>query len=252
MRIRNGSKDNDDVRLDDGMATVRLREVENGAVISRRGVLWRAGLATAAGAAALTALDEQRAQAVTGGNFVLGQANNADNTTSLTSTSGITQGFSTLMALDGSSHVTISTLDVTGPTGGTAVYAHLGGSGSALSGASDSGIGVTGGANSGTGVSGHSGTGIGVHAISTSGAALKVSGKTKFSRSGAASVAQGNKTRTVTVSGMTASSLVLVTLQVSVAGLSVAGAVPAAGKFTVHLNKAAPTSMKFAWFVLSG
>lgn len=237
-----GSGDNDDVRLDDGMATVRVREVENGAVISRRGVLWRAGLATAAGAAALTALDEQRAQAVTGGNFLLGESNNADNTTSLTATSGITQGFSTLMSLDGSSHVTISTLDVTGPAGGTGVYGHNS-TGYAVSGASTSGYGVYGSSTSGVGV---------LAAAGNSGTALKVTGKTSFSRSGAASVGQGSKTKAVTVSGMTATSLVLVTLQVSVAGVYVSGAVPAAGKFTVHLNKAAPTSMRFAWFVLAG
>jgi hypothetical protein len=51
---------------------------------------------------------------------------------------------------------------------------------------------------------------------------------------------------------MTASSLVLATLQVSVTGLYITGVVPASGKFTLHLNKAAPKSMKFAWFVLSG
>jgi hypothetical protein len=85
-----------------------------------------------------------------------------------------------------------------------------------------------------------------------SGTALNVNGKVHFSRSGAASVAQGDKTKTVNVAGMKATSLVLVTLQVSVSGLYVAAAVPALGKFTVHLNKAAPTSMRFAWFALSG
>lgn len=228
--------------LDGGEATLRLRELENEAVVSRRGVLWRAGLATAAGAAALTALDEQRADAVTGSNFVVGQDNTEESATTLRATTGITQGFSVLMYLDGSSHVTVSTLDVTGPSGRTGVYGHV----------PDTGYGVYGAAGAGVGVGGAATSGVGVNASSVSGTALNVNGKVHFSRSGAASVAQGDKTKTVNVAGMKATSLVLVTLQVSVSGLYVAAAVPALGKFTVHLNKAAPTSMRFAWFALSG
>jgi hypothetical protein len=248
---RKDTADAEGVRFDDGLATVRLREVENGAVISRRGVLWRAGLATAAGAATLTALDEQRAAAVSGGNFIIGQENGAETLTTLKATSGITQGFSTLMALDGTAHFTESTLDVAGPDGHTGIHAHLG-SGYAVLGSAGSGTGVHGSATSGAGVKGSATTGTGVLATATSGTALNVTGKTKFSRSGAASVAQGHKTETVTVAGMNASSLVLVTLQVSVAGLYLAAAVPALGKFTVHLNKNAPTAVKFAWFALAG
>lgn len=229
-------------RFDDGTATLRLRQAEKSAVVNRRGVLWRAGLATAVGAGALTALDQQRADAATGGPFVLGQANDAASVTALKPTVGLTTGFSQLMSLDGSAGITVSTLDVTGPSGGNAVFAHV-----------DTGVALAGsGTGSATGVSGASSSGTGVNASSVTGTALQVSGKTHFSRSGSASVAQGSRTKSVTVSGMTSSSLVLVTLQVSVSGLYVAGAVPATGKFTLHLNKAAPTKMKFAWFVLSG
>lgn len=259
MTIRRNSSDEADFNGTDGEATQRLREVENQAMVSRRGVLWRAGLATAAGVGVVAALDGQQAQAVTGGNFILGNANSAANTTSLSAPVTATLS-SQLMNLDGT-NVTVTTLFVQGPNGGTGVTAQstgtaLSGSssgGTGVNGSSSSGSGVNGSSTSGSGVSGSSSTGAGVHATSTgSGPALQVNGKTHFSRSGAASVAQGSATKTVTVAGMTASSLVLVTLQVSVSGLYIAGAVPGSGKFTVHLNKAAPTATRFAWFALAG
>src|SRR4051794_36318081 len=122
---RKNSADNAELQLHDGLATLRVREVENAAVVSRRGVLWRAGLATAAGAAALTALDEQRAQAATGGNFILGGSNDANSVTALKATAGLTTGFSQLMSLDGSTSITVSTLDVKGPSAGTAIFGHV-------------------------------------------------------------------------------------------------------------------------------
>jgi hypothetical protein len=250
---RRDAEDSGETRLDDDSASLRLREVENGAVINRRGVLWRAGLAAAGGVAALTALDDESAQAITGTAFMLGTTNNAGNSTILQTTPGITQGFSTLLSLDGSDpHVTQSTLDVGGPSGGRAINAHVG-SGVAVVGTGTGGAtGVSGSSGSGTGVLGTSGSGHGVFANSPSGTALFVTGKVHFSRSGAGSVAKGSKTRTINIPGMAASSLVLATLQVAIGGLYITGVVPAAGKFTLHLNKAAPRSMKFAWFAVAG
>jgi hypothetical protein len=258
MTTRRKNADEDEVQLSDGAATVRLREVESQAMVSRRGVLWRAGLATA-GVGVLAALNEPQADAVTGGSFFLGQANTADATTALAATATTLGVPSILMSLDGT-NTTVTSLFVQGPAGGSGISAQSGGTGvsgsstaaSGVSGSSSSGSGVSGSSSSGSGVSGSSSSGAGVKATSTSGPALSVVGRTHFSRSGAATVAQGSKTKTVTVSGMTSSSLVLVTLQVSVAGLYVAGAVPGSGKFTVHLNKSAPTTMRFAWFALSG
>jgi hypothetical protein len=251
-RGRKGAEDNGEARLDDGTASLRLREVQNGAVINRRGVLWRAGLAAAGGMAALSALDDESAQAATGTAFMLGATNDAANPTTLHSTPGITVGFSTLMSLDGSTNVTQSTLDVGGPSGGKAINAHVG-SGVAVAGSGTGGAtGILGSSGSGIGVSGTSGSGQGVSASSGSGTALFVSGKVHFSRSGAGSVAKGSNTKAINIPGMTASSLVLATLQIAVSGLYIAGVVPDAGKFTLHLNKAAPKGMKFAWFVLAG
>lgn len=303
------SERDDDITLSrDGAATMRLRELEKEAVVSRRGVLWRAGLATAGGVAALTALDEQRAQADTGGNFILGQTNNASNPTILvpytatssnplmqidggamnaTATSLIVKGPAggAGLVVDGFSsgtNTTVSTIGLaiwgngTGGTGaaagtargvvgssgsnngvegdstsGTGVWGHSS-SGAGVLGQSTSNTGVSGSSTSGAGVSGSSSSGTGVNASSTSGTALSVTGKVHFSRSGSASVSQGSKTKTVNVSGMKSTSLVLVTLQSSITGVYVAAATPAIGKFTVHLNKSTPAAAKFAWFVLSG
>jgi hypothetical protein len=251
-RRRKDAENNGEARLDDGSASLRLREAQTGAVINRRGVLWRAGLAAAGGMAALTALDSESAQAV-GTAMMVGATNDAASTTILQVTPGVTVGFSTLMSLDGSDpHVTQSTLDVGGPSGGSAINAHVG-SGVAVVGSGTGGAtGVSGSSSSGTGVSGVSGSGRGLFAQSGSGTALFVDGKVHFSRSGAGAVAKGSKTKTINVSGMTASSLVLATLQIAVNGLYIVGVIPAAGKFTLSLNKVAPRGMRFAWFVLQG
>lgn len=306
-----GAADAEQSTRADGTTSVRLREVEGAAVVSRRGVLWKTGLATVAGAAALTALDERRADAATGGNFVLGQTNSATSTTELSGTA------SPIMQLDGGSlGATGTTLVVNGPSGGAGLYvsgastgtttglaingtgsgtatgvAGASGSGTGVSGSSNSGTGVSGSSTSGTGVKGGSssaagvsgtstsgagvkggsstGTGVsgsstsgngvsgsstsgtGVYAKSVTGSALWVSGKAHFSRAGSSSVSTGHWSATVAVSGMTSSSLVLVTLQSHYSGVYVQSAVPAAGKFTVNLGAKAPHTTHFAWFVIN-
>jgi len=257
-----------------GAGTTELRQVERTQVVSRRGVLWRAGVATAAGVGALTVLDQHRAEAATGGNFVLGNINDAGNTTTLKRTNSTFPN--PLMSLDGTGlSSTATTLIATGPAGGAAVNAQgftfantlsttsgpiiglaIAGSGSGSAngvlGQSGSGYGVQGSSGSGIGVFGNSTSGTGVDASSSSGLALKVTGKTQFSRSGLGQVASGNSSKVVSVTDMTTDSLVLVTLQKFVAGVYIVAAVPKAGKFTVYLNQNAPSSMKFSWFVIAG
>jgi hypothetical protein len=300
-RHKNGPEVAEAPRPGDGTASERLRGVEAATVVSRRGVLWRTGLATVAGAAALTALDERRADAATGGNFILGQSNSATSTTELSATA------SPILQLDGGSlGATGTTLVVNAPIGGaglfvsgssttsttglainasgtgtaTGVFGSSGSgtgvsgsstsgtgvnggsgtgsgvrgtstSGTGMAGLSTSGAGVTGASTSGTGVSGSSHSGTGVLASSSTGNALSVHGRAHFSRSGSSSVAAGHATKTVSVSGITSSSLVLVTLQSASSGVYVQSAVPASGQFTVHLSKKAPNTTKFAWFVLN-
>jgi hypothetical protein len=120
-----------------------------------------------------------------------------------------------------------------------------------VSGLSNGGVGVFGESSAGPGVAGFSATGTGVLATSSAGTALSVHGKAHFSHSGSASVPQGHSSESVSVAGMSADSLVLVTLQVAHQGVSVLGAVPSDGGFTVHLAKKSTHEAGFAWFVLN-
>ncbi len=110
----------------------------------------------------------------------------------------------------------------------------------------------------GTGVYGYAGgvppappDNVGVYARGDGGTtALRVQGKAVFSRSGRAAVSAGQSSKVVTMAGVTSSSLVLVTLRTRRSGVYVAAAVPAAGKFTVYLNKAVTATTYFAYLVL--
>lgn len=82
------------------------------------------------------------------------------------------------------------------------------------------------------------------------GPALQVEGKVAFSRSGVAAIAAGKTAVKVTLAGVTASSLVLATLQQVLAGVVIAGAVPGSGSFTIHLTNAPSKRVKVAWFVI--
>jgi hypothetical protein len=79
-----------------------------------------------------------------------------------------------------------------------------------------------------------------------------VHGKTHLSRSGAGAVSAGTSSTTIPVLGLTATSVLLVTLQTHASGTYLTSAVPADGTLTIHLNKNAAKDMKFAWFVLRG
>jgi hypothetical protein len=263
---RKSASSTDDLNtLNDGSATQRLRDSENAAGVSRRGVLWRTGLATAGGIGALSLIDAPPAEAAVNGNFVLATGNSANATTTLTAAADLPNG---LLVIDGAPMgVTDTTMVVHGPVGGRGLVVDTGagpsgtvglalnvsaaGGSTAVQASSGSATAVAGSSASGVGVAGASTSGTGVKASSTSGTALSVVGKAKFSRSGSASVGQGGKSKTVTVPGMKSTSLVLATLQTSVTGVYIAAAVPASGKFTVHLNKNTPAAAKFAWFVLN-
>jgi hypothetical protein len=104
----------------------------------------------------------------------------------------------------------------------------------------------------GSGVFGDATTGTGVLAHSSSGTALWVNGPAHFSQSGLATVPSGAKTLTVSMAGVTTSSMILATAQQG-GGFYVKGAVPAAGSFTIAINKApaAPQTVKVAFLVLN-
>lgn len=104
-----------------------------------------------------------------------------------------------------------------------------------------------------TGVVGYSNTGVGVYASSTSGSALQVSGKARFSRAGRARIAAGGQYVDVTVSGGLAGSPVcLANLQTYRAGYYVAAVrpnYPSAGKMRIYLNKVLGTATYVSYFV---
>jgi hypothetical protein len=128
-------------------------------------------------------------------------------------------------------------------TSGTGVYAH-----------SVTGYGVEGTTTSGAGVHGTATdpTGIGVLADGPTG--LKVNGPAVFSRSGDVTIPLGASSARVRPIKLTASSLVLATIQGNVAGVYVRGVTivtGASGSFTVHLNKAAPSAVHVGWFAVN-
>jgi hypothetical protein len=94
--------------------------------------------------------------------------------------------------------------------------------------------------------------GTGVLADSSSGTALRVTGRTKFSTAGTAVIASGQKKVTVTLAGVTATDFVLATVQGSGA-FFVKNASAGAGQLTININKAptAPATVKVAYFVIS-
>ena len=157
---------------------------------TRRNLLRRGGV-VAASVAGLTLLDQRRAEAQTGTNFILGDPNDASSTTQLhVASAGTTlnplfridgsglSGTSTAMIVDGPGSLRGIALQVNGNAGGTGIITSaadgpqgtiglaLAASGSngadAIHAASDKGKGVTGTSSSNTGVAGTSATGTGV------------------------------------------------------------------------------------------
>ena len=96
-----------------------------------------------------------------------------------------------------------------------------------------------------------SGTGPGVLALNDgSGPALEVQGPATFSRSGIATIPAKKTSVTVSFPGVTATSMVLATLQTIAKGIAVAAAVPEADSFTLKLTKAPKKDVVVAWFVM--
>lgn len=81
--------------------------------------------------------------------------------------------------------------------------------------------------------------------------ALQVNGKVALSRSGRISIAAGRRSYTKALAGVTSTSLVIATLQTLRSGVYIAAAVPAAGKFTVHLNKVVTGTTRVAFVVFN-
>ena len=185
-------------RSADGGSSVLLRQAAEDRT-SRRHMLRRGGTVAVATVAGLTLLDQRRAEAATGGNFILGSANDANVTTELHPTTA-GQTLRPLFHLNGSAlSSTSTTAIIDGPGGlqgvglvvnggvapGTGLVANASSTptttGLAIAGSgSGTATGVSGTSGSGTGVSGFSGTGVAVEGTiaNTSSSANAVSGNT--------------------------------------------------------------------------
>ena len=147
------------------------------------------------------------------------------------------------------------------------IFGSNSGSGSGVEGFSANGNGIRGNSNTSTasgvygenlsggyGVAGRSNNaGVAVLADNTGGVALRTTGKLEFqNRSGVTTVASGSKSKVVSLSGVTANSMVIATVQ-RTGGFFVQAAVPAAGSFSIYLNKApvSPATVKVAYMVLN-
>jgi hypothetical protein len=123
------------------------------------------------------------------------------------------------------------------------------GDGVAATGYSAHGTGVEGWSVDGTGVYGHTGgsAGTGVLASASTGNALKVSGKARFSRSGIVNVAAGKSYADITVPGGIASNTVMTaTIQNYRSGVAVSGVrrnYPSTGMARIYLTKVASSTL---------
>jgi hypothetical protein len=95
------------------------------------------------------------------------------------------------------------------------------------------------------------GIGVLARAESTAQIALKVIGKTAFSRSGRTYVAAGQSNRVIALAGVTTASYVIATMATNRAGVYVQSVVVAAGQFTIFLNKVVPGNTYVAYLVIN-
>jgi hypothetical protein len=90
--------------------------------------------------------------------------------------------------------------------------------------------------------------------IAGNGSALTVNGRTKFSRSGVASIPKNATSVVVKVpGGLSSTSSVIATLQGTVSGnvaVKSAAISPSTGRATIYLTAKAPATLKVAWFAL--
>lgn len=138
---------------------------------------------------------------------------------------------------------------------GTGYWGVYGQGGIAISGdAGPSGVGVYGWTGAGAPPNPPTRLGVGVYARAETlnQTALQVVGKVKFDRCGKLSIGATQSSKKFTKSGVTTSSLILVTLQSSVSGLYVKAVTPTAGAFTVYLSKAPGKTIYFSYFIING
>jgi hypothetical protein len=228
-----------------------------GTTATRRKVLTAAlGAAGALAASAITGAAP--VEAAFNGNVQLGHGTSDSDNDSADETRvvGTTDGMTALSAVQAGSGTALYGYSLTG-RGVLAVGAS---SGNGLDARSTNGTGAIGASFSGSGVYGYTGStaappvsvpaGVVARAADTTRLALRVIGRAMFSLSGKAAVTAGHSTVTVTLAGVSTSSLIIATPLTNRTGVFVQSVVPAAGKFTVHLNKTVAGTTYVAYMVL--
>jgi hypothetical protein len=240
----------------------------------------RALLATAAAGAAVLAADQLgrplAVRAANGGPVLLGQSNTASGTTVIAANGAdALRGESPTIGVEGrtTGTTTEDTMFQDGVTGVAGRVQGPAGFGIALYGEGANGVGVLGQGGHcgvhgygdkagvegkslpGTGISGNTQDGVGVEAgvfDGGSGVALKTHGPVVFSRSGLLAIAANRSSVSKAVPALSATSMVLATLQTNRAGVYIQAAVasPASKKITIYLNKKVTAATKVAYFVL--
>lgn len=104
--------------------------------------------------------------------------------------------------------------------------------------------GVKGSVNSPSGVGGY-------FTAPAAGVALQANGRVKFSRSGKTLITAGHSKKTISLAGVTSSSLIFAVLRSNRSGRWVRAVVPATGSFTVYLNTSLGSNTYVVWFVLN-
>jgi hypothetical protein len=238
----------------------------------RRAVMLGAAAAGAGVAASLAGGGLAEAAPDAGGAVQLGKSNSAKATTQVITKAGDGLKGQT----SATNHSGVVGFDTSTGTGGHGVYGNsvhgdgvLGisahktgvvGQGSTVNQSGVAGVDVT-PTTGGHGVFGQSQHGDAVFATSSNGVALRgqsahglalhVEGKAKFAHSGTVTVPSGHKTAHVSVPGMTASNIVLATIQNPQDGIFLEGAAAGSGGFTVTLSASTESSVKVGWMVLN-
>jgi hypothetical protein len=237
----------------------------------------RAFLAAAAGAAAATAASALDRPSITfagvDGDVVLGAANTATTTTSITISANASNVF-TAQGITEDAVIVGTNTDVGSGVRGQATTGSgvlgVSPSGSGVEGSSSGGNGVLGVSEEGSGVVGHitlSGNGVhghsfatagvGVRASAEAGIALVVDGKARFSRSGRVQILKGASTVDVDLSakgGLGGTPLCFANLVTHWSGIHVEAVranVPSAGRIRIYLNRAVPGTTYATWLVLA-
>jgi hypothetical protein len=95
------------------------------------------------------------------------------------------------------------------------------------------------------------GVAVEARSASTAQIALNVLGRVKFNRSGRTYVATNASSRKITMAGVSTSSYIIATLQTRRSGVYVHAVVPAAGYFTIYLNKAVTANTYVGYLVIN-